>query len=95
MQNLFRLARRILFVSTASIAMSFRSMCGSLRRPPECSKQRIPAATPQVGQGTARNIPADRSLILIETSYAEIFRKTVFFGALLIGFQQRGVFISS
>jgi hypothetical protein len=39
--------------STASIAHSFRSMCGSVRNPPACSKQRFPAATPHVGQGTA------------------------------------------
>jgi hypothetical protein len=84
-----------LFVLTAAIAMSFRLMCGSLRRPPECSKQRIPAATPHVGQGTARNIPAGSSLILIEASYAGIFCTTVCFGALLIGFQLRGVYISS
>jgi hypothetical protein len=41
------------FDSTASIARSFRSMCGSSRNPPRCSKQRFPAATPHVGQGTA------------------------------------------
>jgi hypothetical protein len=36
----------------ASIAESFRFRCGSERRAPECSTQRIPAATPHVGQGT-------------------------------------------
>jgi hypothetical protein len=39
------LRRWILFVSTASIAASFLSMCGSLRGPPECSKQRFPEPT--------------------------------------------------
>jgi hypothetical protein len=58
-------------------------MCGSLRSPPECSKQRIPAVTPHAGHGTARNIAAIRSLILIQTSDPGIFRKTVRFGTLL------------
>src|SRR3984957_10720889 len=40
------------FVSTASTAASFRSKCGSTRRPPECSSQRCPLAAPQLGQGT-------------------------------------------
>src|SRR6266480_1938294 len=39
--------REFLFVSIASAAESFRSRCGSLRRPPECSKQGSPGATPQ------------------------------------------------
>src|SRR6267378_3163547 len=38
----------------ASIAESFRSRCGSVRRPPECSKQGSPGATPHLGQGTER-----------------------------------------
>jgi hypothetical protein len=56
----------MLFDSAASIAANFPSTCGSLRRPPAASKQRIPATTPHVGQGTASNILAVKSLILIE-----------------------------
>jgi hypothetical protein len=58
--------RGILLISTASTAESFRSMCGSVRGAPECSKQRSPTATPQVGQETANNCFAVKSLILIE-----------------------------
>src|SRR5487761_251856 len=36
----------------ASIAESFRSVCGSDRGPPECNTQDCPGATPHVGQGT-------------------------------------------
>lgn len=38
--------------STASAAKSFRSRCGSVRGPPECSSQASPIAAPQVSQGT-------------------------------------------
>ena len=58
-------ATRVLFVSTASAAASFRSKCGSTRRPPECSPQRCPAAAPQLGQGTENNCLDVRSFILI------------------------------
>src|SRR5712664_1639038 len=75
--------RGILFVSTASIAASFRSMCGSLRRPPECSKQGIPAVAPHVGQGTASKVIGAMSPILIGKRYHERVRKTVCFGTLL------------
>src|SRR6266550_6284452 len=34
--------REFLFVSIASAAESFRSRCGSVRRPPECSKTGLP-----------------------------------------------------
>jgi hypothetical protein len=40
------------FPSIFSVAAYFRSTCGSERAPPECSTQRLPTATPQVGQGT-------------------------------------------
>src|SRR6267378_7996084 len=75
--------RGILFVSTASIASSFRSMCGSVRRPPECNKQGIPAATPHVGQGTASKVSGGMSPIRIRKRYHQTFRKTVRFGTLL------------
>jgi hypothetical protein len=65
--------RTIFLVSIASAAESFRSTCGSLRRAPEYNKQRSPAATPQVGQGTARNSLGVRSLILIGIGDPEIF----------------------
>jgi len=42
--------RSYLLLSTALTAASFRSKCGSTRRPPECSSQRCPAAAPQLGQ---------------------------------------------
>jgi hypothetical protein len=38
-----------------SIAENLRSMCGSERRPPELSSQRLPRATPHVGQETEDN----------------------------------------
>src|ERR1700720_2850218 len=37
---------------TASAAISFRSVCGSKRGPPENNRQRRPVGTPHVGQGT-------------------------------------------
>jgi len=40
------------FPSIFSVAAYFRSTCGSERAPPECSTQRVPTATPPVGQGT-------------------------------------------
>jgi hypothetical protein len=58
--------------STASIAHSLRSMCGSVRSPPACSKQRFPAATPHVGQGTASKCLGVMSPILIRKGYLEL-----------------------
>ncbi len=58
-------------------------MCGSLRRPPECNKQGIPARTPQVGQGTASKVFGGMSPILIRKRYHRTSRKTVRFGTLL------------
>jgi hypothetical protein len=57
----------MLFDSAASIAVSFRSTCGSLRKPPEWSSQRLPGPTRHVGQGTELNSSGDMSLILIVT----------------------------
>src|SRR5882672_7530289 len=64
----------------ASTAESLRSTCGSVRGEPECSKQRSPAATPQVGQGTDDNCSGVRSLIRIRIEYDKIDWKTVRFG---------------
>ena len=71
--------------STTSIARSFRSMCGSLRRPPPCSKQRFPVATPHVGQGTASKCLGVMSPILIRKDYPNSFRKAVRFETLRKG----------
>jgi hypothetical protein len=68
----------------ASAAESFRSTCGSERGAPECSKQRAPAATPQVGQGTETNCFDVRSAILIRLESDKTCRNTVPFGALYI-----------
>ena len=57
-------------------------MCASLRRPPECNKQRMPAATPHVGQGTENNCFAVRSLVLIWIGCDKTSRRTVPFGTL-------------
>ncbi len=62
--------------------MSFRSTCASLRRPPECNKQRMPAATPHVGQGTENNCFAVRLLVLIWIGCDKTSRKTVSFRTL-------------
>src|SRR5580704_2912724 len=53
------------FDSITSAAESFRSTCASERRPPECSMQRCPAATPQVGQGIDNSCSGVRSLFRI------------------------------
>src|SRR5580704_3121245 len=47
-------------------------MCASLRGAPECSKHRIPAATPHAGQGTDANCFAVSSFILICPSVCPI-----------------------
>src|SRR3981189_304841 len=74
--------RRYLFVSMASAADSFRSMCNSERSAPECSKQRCPAATPHVGQGTEDNCAGVRSFILMGTGCLKKCGKAVRFGTL-------------
>ena len=85
---MFRIARRkgicqrpglraIFFVSIASAAENFRSVCASERGAPECSKQRSPGATPQVGQRTASNCFAVRSLFLICIQCDKTSRKTI------------------
>jgi hypothetical protein len=70
-------SRGILLLSTASAAESFRSTCGSERGAPEYSKQRSPAATPHVGQGTANNCFAVRSRFLIWIQCPKTNRKTI------------------
>ena len=60
-----RLLAESLSVSIASIAASFRSVCGSLRKPPECNRQRCPAETPQEGQRTEDNCLSVKSRILM------------------------------
>src|SRR5467141_1709832 len=69
--------REFLFASIASAAESFRSRCGSVRRPPECSKQGSPGATPHVGQGTEKHSFAVRSLFFILIQYGKTSLKTV------------------
>jgi hypothetical protein len=44
----------ICFISPTSDAATFRLACGSVRWSPNHSTQGLPAATPQVGQGTSR-----------------------------------------
>ena len=58
-------------------------MCGSLRGCPEFNRHRSPAATPQVGQGTASSSPGFMSAILMPKRYRETTRETVLFGTLL------------
>jgi hypothetical protein len=74
--------RHILFDSMASAAASLRSKCGSVRRPPECNKQRRPGGTPHVGQGTEENSLGVRSRILTRTGYEKKSSNTVRFGTL-------------
>jgi hypothetical protein len=74
--------RWYLFASMASAAESFRSICNSERGAPECSKQRFPAATPQVGQGTEDNWVGVRSFILMGTECDKKCRKSIRFGTL-------------
>lgn len=57
---------RSLLLSTASIAESRRSTCGSARNAPECSTQRSPVAAPHRGQGTDDSCSGVMSIILIE-----------------------------
>ena len=72
----------MLFSSMASAADSLRSKCGSKRGAPECSKQRSPGATPQVGQATEDNCLGVSSGILIRIKCDKTSRKTVSFGTL-------------
>jgi hypothetical protein len=57
--------KRLLSRSTTSITISFLSVCGSLRRPPACSRQRCPAGTPHIGHGSEGNCFLVKSLIFI------------------------------
>jgi hypothetical protein len=72
--------REILFVSIASATESFRSRCGSVRSRPECSKQRFPAGTPHVGQGTASNSLGVRPFNLTRAGCAKTRWKAIQFG---------------
>ena len=55
-----------------SIAASLRSMCGSERRPPECSTQWLPTATPHVGHGTEDICLGVSSPLFIGTEWTNI-----------------------
>src|SRR5271168_3205604 len=68
--------------SLASIAASFLSTCGSERGPPECSTQRSPTPTPQVGQGTDDNCSGVSSFFFTRTECKNACRNTVQFGTL-------------
>jgi hypothetical protein len=68
---------RSLFNSMASAAASLRSTCGSERRPPECSKQRWPGATPHAEQGTEDNCSGVRSRSLIQIGCMQASCNTV------------------
>jgi hypothetical protein len=68
--------------SIASTAASFLSTCGSARRPPECSTQRSPIPTPQVGQGTDDNCSGVSSFFFTRTECKNACRKTVQLGTL-------------
>jgi hypothetical protein len=70
---------RVHFLSMASAAENFRSTCGPERGPPECSTQRSPAETPQVGQGTADICSEVSSFFFIPTQCEKIGRETVQF----------------
>ena len=85
--------RWYLFVSMASAAESFRSICNSERSAPEWSRQRCPAATPQVGQGTEDNCVGVRSFILMGTGCDKKCGKAIRFGTLLGKTVPRGTHI--
>jgi hypothetical protein len=55
-------------VSIASAAENFRSLCDSLRNPPEFSSQGSPIAAPHVGHGTAMSCFGVSSLFFIKSS---------------------------
>jgi hypothetical protein len=69
--------------SMAPAAASFLSTCGSERGPPECSTQRSPTPTPQVGHGTDNNCSGVSSFFFTRTECKNARRKTVQFGTLL------------
>src|ERR1700726_3692121 len=56
------------FRSMTARAANVRSTCGCERGPPECSTQRFPAGTPQVGQGTDNICLGVSSFFFIEES---------------------------
>jgi hypothetical protein len=66
----------------APAAASFLSTCGSERGPPECSTQRSPTPTPQVGHGTDDNCSGVSSFFFTRTECKNACRETVQFGTL-------------
>src|ERR1700720_2667596 len=83
-REFINLYERVHFLSMASAAENFRSTCGPERRAPECSTQRSPAETPQVGQGTADICSGVSSFFFIPTECENIGRETVQFCTLLV-----------
>ena len=72
--------RRYLLASMVSAAESLRSTCDSERSAPECSRQRFPAATPHLGQGTEESCSLVRSRILTQLGCDKTYGKAVRFG---------------
>src|SRR5579859_3595434 len=72
--------RGVRFSSTASIAQSLRSRCGSSRTRPESNRHLSPPVAPHVGHGTASKSVGVMSPILIQEGYYEGFGETVLFG---------------
>ena len=68
-RRLCRSYRLSIFFSIDSVAASFRSLCCSVRRAPECSSQGSAVAAPQVGQGTDKISCRVSSLVFIATGY--------------------------
>src|SRR5882762_9456130 len=66
----------------ASAAESFRSTCDSERSAPECSRQRFPAGTPHVGQGTEDNCVGVRSFMRMWVACYRTRGKAIQFGTL-------------
>ena len=73
----------------ASIAASFRSTCGSERRPPECSTQRSTADTPHLGQATDACCLGVRSFFFIRSDCDNTSRKAVPFSTFFGGYLTR------
>src|SRR5882762_7860430 len=76
----------------ASAAESFRSTCDSERSAPECSRQRFPAGTPHVGQGTEDNCVGVRSFIRIRVACYRTGWKAIQFGTLSGKIADEGLF---
>jgi hypothetical protein len=82
--------RRYRCASMASAAESFRSTCDSERSAPECSRQRFPAGTPHVGQGTEDNCVGVRSFMRIWVACYRTRGKAIQFGTLSGKTEARG-----